>query len=372
MKRVKSSPSIGQHPLMGASLRTLVNALITHGGVSAKTIPHMLIFLGSAIGRLPFSLLERWKTRNMLPDRELEPPVFIVGYWRSGTTHLHNLLGKSPEMGIITPLASGLPGELLTLATWLQPLLEKGLPEDRGVDHVAVTPNSPQEDEIPLANRQTLSVFHALYFGRHFSQFFQKGVFFDGADESDIENWKNALLTFLAKVARQQLKQPLLIKNPVYTARIDLLRSIWPNARFIHIYRNPYTVYHSTVRYYHKMLKTLSLQPYDASQIEPVVQNSYPRMMAKLYKDTADLSSGQFAEVKYEELDSNPIDILENLYFQLQLPGWNHARPRTRSYLKQISGYKKNPHDYEPGLKQKVDNYWGKYIDKWSYEFPER
>ena len=66
-------------------------------------------------------------------------------------------------MGVITPLASGLPGELLTLATWLRPLLERALPRDRGLDAVAVSPGSPQEDEIPMASLQPLSAYHAFY-----------------------------------------------------------------------------------------------------------------------------------------------------------------------------------------------------------------
>lgn len=366
-----SRPTLSEHPLMGAQLKTLLAALKKYGGVSGFAFGHLLAFFGSALARSPFHMLEQWKLRNMDPLNELLAPVFIVGYWRSGTTHLHNLLGQNPEFGIITPLASGLPGELLTLATWLEPLLERGLPEDRGVDGVAVTPESPQEDEIPLANMQCMSVFHALYFGQHFKENFNYGVFGDGASQTEVEAWRQQMIYFLAKVAMHQQKQPLLIKNPVYTARIDQLLEIWPEAKFIHIYRNPYTVYHSTLHYYRKMLRMLSLQKYSRKEIEPVILSSYPRMLNKLYNDTKSLPKEQFQEVKYEELDARPMPVLEQLYSALELPSWEHAQSSTSRYLNKISGYKKNPHHYQPNLKHLIDQNWGEFIEKWDYSFPD-
>ena len=103
--------------------------------------------MGSALCRVPFRLMDQvtlHRRRDLLAD--MSDPVFIIGHWRSGTTHLHNLLSLSPVFGHISPLASGLPDEILTLGTWLRSLLEKALPEDRHVDRVRVTPDSPQED----------------------------------------------------------------------------------------------------------------------------------------------------------------------------------------------------------------------------------
>jgi len=316
-------------------------------------------------------MLDREVLRRAHSEITIHPPVFIVGYWRSGTTHLHNLLGCSPGFGIITPLASGLPGELLTLGTWFRPLLENALPEDREVDDVAVTPRSPQEDEIPVANLQQLSVFHSLYFPRHFRRNFERGVFFDGVSIGEIEQWKQSLTFFLSKVAMHQETQPLLIKNPVYTARIDRLREIWPEARFIHIYRNPYTVYRSTVRYFERMLSKLALQPYDPTTVKPTVLDSYPRMLNRLYCDVADLPDDRFAEVKFETLEQRPLDELERVYRQLDLPEWEHARPATEQYLRGVSDYSKNTYSYGPEVRATVRSEWGEFVDRWGYEMPD-
>jgi len=368
--RAEPSPALFQHPLMGADLGTLIGALRAQGGVPARCWPHVGAFVASALARRPFAALDRRRMQGTDPETVLQPPVFIVGYWRSGTTHLHNLLGCSPEFGIITPLASGLPKELLTLGTWLEPVLERALPEDRGVDDVAVRPQSPQEDEIPVANLQPLSVFHALYFPRQFRRNFERGVFFAHATEQEVEQWANCVRYFLAKVAMHQDTQPLLVKNPVYTARVGQLRKLWPEARFIHIYRNPYTVYRSTTHYFKKMLSKLALQAYDTGDVEPVVLDSYPRMLDRLYRATDDLPDDQFAEVRFEDLEDRPLEEVERLYHQLDLPGWRQARPRTKRYLARVADYSKNKYTYGAEVRATVQDAWGRFVNRWEYEMP--
>ena len=58
----------------------------------------------------------------------------------------------------------------------------------------------------------------------------------------------------MTKLQLQHPGQRLLIKNPVYTARVGLLRVLFPNAKFVHIYRNPYIVFQSMKNFYHTLL----------------------------------------------------------------------------------------------------------------------
>ena len=136
---------------------------------------------GSALGRLPFSLAERGYVAAARRGRPLQtPPVFLLGHWRSGTTHLYNVLAKGP-FGFVDPLAAGLPWDCLLLARWLRPLLLRMLPEGRFIDQVAVGPDSPQEDETAIANMTRLSYFHAIYFPARFRALFRRGLFLEGA-----------------------------------------------------------------------------------------------------------------------------------------------------------------------------------------------
>ncbi len=357
-----------QHPLLGARVELLL-ALLTRHAIPARHWPLFGVFLLSAIARLPFRGIDTIRLR-LSPKEPLEPPVFIVGHWRSGTTHLHNLLGQSPAFGHISPIASGIPDEVLSLGTWLKPWLERALPLDRQVDRVAVTPNSPQEDEIPLANQQLLSVFHALYFPRQFQRLFDQAVFLTDTPPAQIERRDHCMQTFYRKIARHQGKRRLLIKNLVYTAQVDRLRRIWPDAKFIHVIRNPYTVFVSTKHYYHRLLPTLALQDYRRLDIEQCILSDYPRLLACWDAAVRHLAPNQWIEIRYEDLVQQPMVVLAEIHQRLELPDWASARPRIEHYLQSLRGYRTNRYRLDPSTRQRIEAAWGPFIERWGYTLP--
>ncbi len=361
-----------KHPMMGARLGLLLRSLTTNGPIALRNAPLITAMVLSAMARLPIATLERYITaRRRHSAPELQAPIFIIGHWRSGTTHTHNLMARSPQFGWISPLATGIPGEILTLGTWLRPWLEKMLPEDRMVDHVAVNPDSPQPDEIPLANMQPLSVFHALYFPHSFQYHIDKGVFFEGCSEAEIKRWRTLMVAFLRKIVIQQGKSRLLIKNESYMTRVALLRSIWPEAKFIHVHRNPYEVYVSTVSYFRRLLPTMAFQSVDHVDVESFVLNTYPRVMRRFLRDTAQLSGEQFVEVGFQEITSTPIETLWRIYDQLQLPNWEDDRSGIEEYLASIRNYERNKFTMASDDIERVRSAWGDYSTRWGYGVPE-
>jgi len=360
-----------QHPLMGARLEVLARALLTEGGVSPRHAPLATAMALSAIARAPFRAIERVElARRRRRAPPLEPPVFILGHWRSGTTHLHNLLGRSPSLAIITPLTSGIPDEMLTLGTWLRPLLERALPENRHVDRVAVRPQSPQEDEIPLANMGAPSIYNGLYFPSRLERHVERGVFLEGVSQRARRRWSRLQRHLIEKVAIDRGRPRVLVKNVVYTARVALLREMWPEARFIFIRRNPYEVYASTLNYYRKLLPMLALQRFDHVEIERLVLETYPRLMDRYLTDREGVPRTHLAETSYEELVADPLATLGRLHEQLGLEGWEAARPRIEAYLDSVSGYQRNSFTMEPADAERVERAWGRYIDLWGYERP--
>lgn len=360
-----------KHPLMGARLSTLAPLLLQAGPLPRRNWGLATLLMASAAARSPLQPLEALAERRLRARApELQAPLFIIGHWRSGTTHLHNVLGRSPAFGHISPIASGLPCEILTVGSWFRRALERELPEDRGVDRVAVTPTSPQEDEIPLASLQGLSLFHAVYFPHRFDALLRKGVFFEGVSENDIGRWKQAARSFAEKIAVQQGKPQLLIKNPVYTARIARLREIWPDAKFVFIHRNPYEVYVSTVSYYRRLLAELALQDFDHVDIEAFVTRTFLDLMAAYDAQKAALCDGELIEVAFGELQAEPERVLKAIHEQLSLPGWETSWPLMKAYLDSIAGYRQNHDPIPEAAMAHVEANWGDHIARWGYERP--
>lgn len=357
------------HPLCGSMPGTLLKLLRDNGPIAPNRVPQVAIALAVSLARWPFSTAERVMfNRTQSQHKPMPDPVFIVGYWRSGTTHLHNLLAQSPQFGYITPLATGLPWDILGIVHTLEPLLEQALPQDRYVDNVAVTPTSPQEDSIPLATMGAASYYHGLYFPQHFETHFRKEIFVE--DEGDeIEIWRSLHQHLLRKVSIHQGDRPLLIKNPVYTGYVRHLRALWPNAKFIHIYRNPYHVFPSTRHFFTRLLPELALQSYNCEQlpIDALILESYPYLMERLKTDTLDLSPNQFAEIRFEDLESKPLEVLEGLFTQLEIPDFETASPHLKLYLDSLRGYRKNDYVLDSETISLIDAHWSAYIEQWGY-----
>jgi len=334
----------------------------------------MLAFFGAAVGRLPLSLAERaWLASRPDPLAEMPAPVFILGHWRSGTTHLFNLMSRDPRFAWPDPFATGMPWNFLLLGRALRPLLKRALPESRLIDNVAVNPDSPQEDEIGLASMQTLSYYHALYFPERFGEHFTDGAFPDPAHVSPdrLGRRADALKHYCRKLLLNASGNTLLAKNPIYTGQVAWLRSIWPDARFIHIHRNPYVVFESTRNFYRKLLPAYALQRFDPDAVEPFILETYPRMLERLYADCDGLPREQFIEVTYADLEARPLECLDAIYQQLGIGAFDEVSAQVAAYLESIRGYTKNPHRFSTETLDKVDAAWGKWLNRWNYRRPD-
>jgi len=357
------------HPLAGSNPATLLAALKRAGGVAAPKWLEIALISAAVLARQPFSLLEKSvvaRTRSTAPPAP--PPLFILGHWRSGTTHLYNIMSKA-DFGYIPPVATGLPWDFMIMGRIFRTALERALPRHRYIDNIPVLPDSPQEDEIALANMTPLSFYHALYFPKNFDRFFSQGLFFEGCTPGQIHDWQQKFTRLTEKLWLQQNKR-ILIKNPVYTARLGLLRQMLPQAQYIHISRNPYDIFVSMRNFYTKLFAQFALQPYGHVDIDKVILETYPAMMHALQRDAAGLPEPSFIDVRYEDLEADPIGQIALIYRRLGLEGFEAARPKFESYLSSVTSYKKNAFALDDETARLIEKHWGAFIEQGRYRRP--
>lgn len=358
------------HPLCGANPPTLLR-VIRQNGIPRTGLVELGAALAVAAAKSPASFTERiyvHMRRRALGLRE--PPVFILGHWRSGTTHLFNLMTRDGQWGYVSPFATALPWDFLLLGRILEPVLERALPGSRYFDNVRVERDSPQEDEVALANMTPLSFYNALYFPSKFRETTERGVFFDGCSRKEIEAWKRMLRYYYDKVSIRTGGARLLIKNPVYTARLEMLAAMWPEARFIHIHRNPYEVFFSMRNFHRRMLAEFALEPWENLDIDGVVLDVYSRMMGRLIEDAATLPPERFTEISFDDLQRDPLATVRGIYDALGIAGYEAAEPRFRAYLASVEGYQQNVYDYPASDLAMVAERWGPFIERWGYDAP--
>lgn len=334
-----------------------------------RHFPQVAFAFLAGLGRLPFTLADGVRLALAAP-KSSGPPIFILGHWRSGTTHLYNILSQAPQFAFVTPFQTALPWDFLSLTALFGRLLTRALPADRYIDSIPVTPEAPQEDEIGIANMTTLSFYHALYFPRAFEKAFNEGLFFDGVGEDRIARWGRRVESFYKRLSVAEPGRHLLIKNPVYTARVSELLKHWPDAQFIHIHRNPYKVFFSMRNFYDRLFSELALQPWEDVAVDKVIFDSYLRMMRRFDKDRQALAEDQLLELRFDELQQRPLEVLDSLYRHFGWTDFGADRERFENYLNSVRRYQKNVYEFPPDDLDAIDARWGDYIARWNYRRP--
>jgi omega-hydroxy-beta-dihydromenaquinone-9 sulfotransferase len=184
--------------------------------------------------------------RRLAEATEIEPPVFIMGHWRTGTTLLHELLSADPRYGYPTTFQCMFPSAfLLTERAFGRSNMM--LPKTRPSDNMTFGFESPQEEEFALANLGLGTLYRSIAFPLHGAR--DLG-YIDLADLTTREraDWEAGFLWFLKRLQLAHQGKPLVLKSPLHTGRIATLMKLHPDARFIHLARNPYEVFPSTLK----------------------------------------------------------------------------------------------------------------------------
>jgi hypothetical protein len=360
-----------QHPLFGISLHNWISVLEKNKGVDSSYFLRAFFITVTSICFTPARILFKIKYESKINQTELQhPPVFIIGHWRSGTTYIHELLSQDPQFCHVSLWNTLLPDSFLIFEP-LKKFFSPFLPSKRPMDDIAVEIDGPYEDEAALAVLSPWSFFHCLYFPRNAEEQYLKSIHFQGLSSEEKDLWKQTYLRFIKTVSYANQGKRVLSKNPPHTARITILRELFPEACFIHIYRNPYLVYLSTKKMRKNVLDTLALQEASEEDIEHQVIANYIRLMNSYFEQKENIPNDKLIEIRYEDLISDPMKQIKKIYSKLQLPGVENAISEMVKYLEKQAKYKTNGYALEKKIIDHVNDNWMFTIDHWKYTAPK-
>jgi hypothetical protein len=319
----------------------------------------------------PFHWWEEFIFRKKLARVKFEkPPVFIIGHWRSGTTLLHNLLCRDPSAAYLSTYQSVFPNNLAS--KWLfKTFMKKNMPSRRPSDNVELNINYPQEDEFAFSNCQHNAYYNFFYFPSRYEQFYERSVLHKGLSEVEIQEWYASYDKLLKKALIDSGGKQLFVKNPVNTARIDKILRLYPDARFLYIYRNPVTVFYSTKRFFEKLFPTLWLNPVPDPFIDRIIFDIYARMMQRYQEQKSLVPKGNLMELRFEDFEKNPVPELQKIYSGLLKEDFEAVKPRFTSYFKSLEGYTKNRYRISVSRLQSIEREWGRYMKLYGYGIPD-
>jgi hypothetical protein len=307
-----------------------------------KYFVRLLFIIQNAFWSSLFSKRENGIVNNKLKTVQLpDNPVFIVGHWRTGTTYLQKLMSFDENFVTPTLFQTFIPEGFVNSYKFYRPIMKRMLGENRPFDNMKAGMDEPQEDEFALFRLSGYSPLLELIFPKNNKYFLSEMVDFIPEKES-LKNWENSIEFFYKKLSFVYKKR-LLIKNPFHSLRIDFLKNKFPNAKFIHIYRNPIDVVASTVKMWSIVGSNNEMNGKWEIPSCAEVSGFYDFMLTKVNKDLSGMAEGSYCEIAFEEIEANPVLAIKKIYSEL---GLNCSE----ELMHKINGFVENNRDYQKNI----------------------
>ena len=224
----------------------------------------------------------------------------------------------------------------------------------------------PQEDEFALCMLGLPSPYLTIAFPNRPPQC-QKYFDLEGLSRRELATWKRTFRRFLQVLTFKNPKR-LVLKSPPHTCRIKVLLEMFPDARFVHIVRDPHVVFPSTVNLWKSLYRKHGMQTPAFAGLEEYVFTTFTRLYQRLHETQSLVRPNRFYELRYEDLVDDPIGEMEKLYTHLELGNFDEYVPRLKEYLADNANYETNRYELTPEQIAEIERRWGTVIRRYGYE----
>jgi hypothetical protein len=176
-------------------------------------------------------------------------------------------------------------------------------------------------------------------------------------------------------------KRRLLLKSPVHTARVPLLRRLFPRAKFVYIHRNPDEVLLSMAHmldttYWYCYLNTPTneqIQEFILWQFEHMWYKYDNAVSCTKVDANSDLSrqvTDDVFEIGYKATTAQLKNTIKEIYEHIGIPWTDSLEQHFLAEEELLATYSPNVHNdslLNKELKQLIRNRWGDYFDAFGY-----
>jgi len=360
---------VTRQPLAGSTFKNFIKVLIENRmGIDWQFIPRAMYVALLTKFTTPMRINEKKKFDKEFENIKIKEPIFIIGHWRSGTTFLHYLMGQDKNLAYASTMQTLDPSMFLAYEKMLKKIVSNSLPSKRPMDNLEMATSLPYEEEYAIANLSPYSFYHGWYFPRNIDDYLKKYVLYEDVDENVINEWKETYTYFLKKISYKYDGKQIMLKSLVNTAKIKLLLEMFPDAKFIHLCRNPYEVYMSTWKLYNSILPIFSFQHVEKEELDKSILNIYKQIYSRYLEEKKLIPKENLIELRYEEFVKEPMKTVEMIYSKFGIDSYQKAKPAFEKYVKKHENYKKNPHKFDKNIKEKVYKEWKFAFEEFGYK----
>ena len=293
------------------------------------------------------------------------PPIFILGHWRSGTTLLHEYMILDDRFTYADTYACFAPSHFIFSGPLMRPFVGLLMPKKRPMDNMAAGLTRPQEDEFALCALGVPSPYLNILFPNN-PPIYPEYLTLRDLSDADRKAWLDQF-DGLIKALTFAENKTVVLKSPPHTARVKTILERYPDAKFIHIHRNPYTLFPSTYNLWVKLSRTHGVQIPKEEHLAEKVLSDFERMYAAFDEDREKLPSDQLIDVAFDDLTAHPVETLQKIYEQLGLGEFEQRRETFSAFAATQKSYKKNKFEIAPEIRDQISQRWRGYLERYGY-----
>jgi hypothetical protein len=297
-------------------------------------------------------------------------PVFVLGFWRSGTTLLHELLSVDDRYCYPSTYDCMNAHKFVLTSPFAR--FRNRKTTRRAQDGMKMGWSTPQEDEFALLSLGARSPYEGLLAPKSYGQ----ALALADPDElptAERRLWERLFMQFLRGLALINRGKPVLLKSPAHGYRLRAIRRLLPDAKFIVIVRNPHEVFASWVGTYRSFTNRFGLgEALSDSEVREITLSERLRYEEKMICGLQGVPHGSLVYVRYEDLVADPVAAIRAVYRELGLPDFEYVRPRLIEELGRRSGYEKRKWIPDAYWKRRVERAWRTLFERYGYSFGEQ
>ncbi|MEI6694583.1 MAG: sulfotransferase [Bacteroidota bacterium] len=359
-------------PLINTPLVESARRLYYGGGISFKGIIKLLFFYLQIFISIPFSFMQFLIFNQKIKKTKIsKDAVFILGHYRSGTTYLHKLLASDQQFAYLTNYDALFANSCLLFGKKLQIvfqfLINRFQIKNPFFHNSIVLLSEPTEEDDFLMNKVSVySAYWGLIFPNRWREWLNASP--QLLNHEYTEGWKKEYINTIKFIAFKNSGKKLLLKSPPNTERIYLLLEIFPQAKFVFIYRNPYHMYYSIKNMWKQaILKYYSVQKITEDELDEIVFGHFVYLMDRYEEDKKLIPEANLIEISYEDLKADSFNTMQKIYLKLKLEGFDSASDELKAQLEHEEKYKNFTYEFSETTFKKIEAKWGKYINQWNY-----
>ena len=293
-------------------------------------------------------------------------PVFILGHWRSGTTLLHNLMTLDPQFSFPNLYEVLFPENFLLTERVVTSLTGWLIPKTRPMDNVEAGFHMPQEDELALLLMCGISPYLMLAHPTDPSKY-ERYFELNKIPAAEVARWKDRFLYFIKKLTIKHNK-PIVFKSPTHTYRIPVLLEMFPNAKFVYIYRDPYAVFSSSLHLRRTLFAENGLSKIVMNEkMQDDTLTMYSNCIETYERTRSLIPPGNLHEIRFEDLEVDPLGEMHRVYQGLGLDNWETLEAAIKKKLPELTRYRKNSFNMDEALMRKVYERWKPSFERYGY-----